>query len=225
VVSVLHDLLAVIAPPVCAACGAGLPNADGLVCGGCLRELPWLPPTCCDRCALPSHRGAACSAWGAAYAGAWAPLAYEGVARDLVAALKFRGALPLADLMASQIAVNSPPFPEGSVIVPVPPSRPRLRARGFDPAASIAKALSRRTGQPVASCLRRRDHAARQVGSGRHERRAPGRLAIEAVARAPQLAILVDDVHTTGATLDACAQALREAGTNTVQAVTYARTL
>src|SRR3954470_6322061 len=62
----------------------------------------------CRRCALPSHRRG-CPAAGAAFSRAWAPLAYDGVARDLVAALKFRGALPLADLMAAHVAANLPP--------------------------------------------------------------------------------------------------------------------
>jgi predicted amidophosphoribosyltransferase len=224
-VSVFHELLAVIAPPVCAACGADLPGAEGLVCGGCLRALPWLDARACRRCALPSHRGRACPAWGAAYETAWAPLAYEGVARDLVGALKFRAALPLADLMAAQIAANAPPLPPGAAIVAVPPSRARLRARGFDPAALLARALARRAGLPLEDCLRRRDRAGRQVGAGRSERRTAGRLTIEATRPAPAQVLLVDDVHTTGATLEACARTLRAAGAGAVHALTYARTL
>lgn len=222
--SVLAQLTALIAPPVCAACGGGLPRADGLVCGGCLRELPWIGGSACRRCALPSHRGRACPAWGAPFDSAWAPLAYEGVARDLVAALKFRAALPLAGLMAGQMAANAPGFAEGAVIVPVPPSRRRLRARGFDPAAQLARAFAARTGLELAACLRRLDAAGRQTVAGRSERRAEGRLLIEPTASAPARVVLLDDVHTTGATLRSCAHALRESGAREVHAVTYART-
>src|SRR3954468_14350880 len=73
----------------------------------CPRALPWLRRPCA-RCALPSHRGRACPASGAAFLRAWAPMAYEGVARDLVAALKFRAALPVANLMAAHMAANLP---------------------------------------------------------------------------------------------------------------------
>jgi predicted amidophosphoribosyltransferase len=225
-VSVLHELLSVIAPPVCAACGEGLPRADGLVCAGCLRELPWIGERGCPRCALPSHRGRGCPAAAAPFDGAWAPLAYEGPARQLVQALKFRGALPLAGLMAAQMAAGAPALlPAQAAVVPVPPSRIRLRERGFDPAALLARELAARRGGELRRVLRRVDRAGRQVGAPRAERRAEGRVRVEVREPAPAAVLLVDDVHTTGATLTACARALREAGAARIHAVTYARTL
>src|SRR5262245_52837709 len=105
----ISELLAVLAPPACAACGEPLPRAELLVCAHCLQELPWLRGWRCPRCALPRHSARGCPARASAFAGAWAPLAYEGTARALVAALKFRGALGLAGLMAAQLAANLPP--------------------------------------------------------------------------------------------------------------------
>ena len=67
-------------------------RAGERLCADCTRALPWLRGGCL-RCGLPAHRGRACPAARAAFPRAWAPLAYEGVARELVAALKFRGAL------------------------------------------------------------------------------------------------------------------------------------
>jgi predicted amidophosphoribosyltransferase len=224
-VSVLHELLAVIAPPVCAACGCGLPRADGLVCGGCLRELPWIGDRGCPRCALPSHGGRACPGWDAPFDSAWSPLAYEGVARDLVAALKFRGALPLAGLMAGQMAANAPGWAPGAAVVPVPPSRRRLRERGFDPAALLARGFAARTGHALDPCLRRTDRTGRQVGAGRAERSCEGRLQVRATSPPARVVLLLDDVHTTGATLRACARALRDEGAEEIHAITYARTL
>ena len=101
----------------------------------------------------------------------------------------------------------------------------RERRRGFDPAGTLAAALAPRLGLPALACLRRRDHEGRQVGASRAQRRRAGRLTVELRAPPPPRALLVDDVHTTGATLDACARALLAGGCHEVVAVTYTRTL
>src|SRR5215207_2838219 len=100
-------LLSLLVPPACAVCRAPLRDAAAVACSGCLRRLPWLRGHRCPRCGLPRHR-AGCPAARAAFDRAWAPLAYEGAARDLVAALKFRAALPVAGLMAAHVAANLP---------------------------------------------------------------------------------------------------------------------
>jgi predicted amidophosphoribosyltransferase len=244
--ALLSAAVGLVAPPSCAACRG--PTADGLVCGACLRGLPWLRGHRCPRCALPRHR-AGCPAAGAAFDRAWAPLAYEGTARELVRALKFRAALPLAGLMAAHMAANlpadlrapvatlapkAPPAgltalpPAGAdavAVVPVPPHRGRRRRRGFDPAALLAAGLAERAGLPLCACLRRADRGRRQVGAGRAARRSAGRFAAVATRPPPRVALLVDDVHTTGATLEVCARALKQSGSEWIGAVTYVRTL
>jgi predicted amidophosphoribosyltransferase len=224
-------LLGLIAPPGCVACRS--PLRAGMVCGACLRALPWLRGHRCPRCGLPRHR-AGCPAAAAAFDRAWAPLAYEGTARDLVGALKFRAALPVAGLMAAHMAANlpadlrAPPegIPAGAFgVVPVPPHRGRLRRRGFDPAALLAAGVAARAGLPLSACLRRSDRGRRQVGAGRVLRRSAGRFAVAATGPPPRAVLLVDDVHTTGATLDACARALKQSGAAWVGAATYVRTL
>ena len=154
-------------------------------------------------------------------------MAHAGPARALVHALKFRGALGLAGMMAAQVAANAPPglLAPACVLVPVPAHPLRLRPRGVDHAGTLATALAARTGLPVVRCLVRRGAPARQLGAARDERLAGGRLAIRVRGAAPTDAVLVDDVHTTGATLDACARALRQAGASRVRAVAYARAL
>jgi predicted amidophosphoribosyltransferase len=121
-----------------------------------------------------------------------------------------------------------PPSPSAApavALVPVPPHAGRLRRRGFDPAALLAAGLSERVGLALCPCLKRADRGRRQVGAGRDLRRAAGRFAAVATAAPPRAAVLVDDVHTTGATLDACARALKDAGAEWVGAATYVRTL
>src|SRR4051794_33431417 len=227
----LDDLLALLVRRACVVCRRPLPRAGAVACGGCLRRLPWLRGRRCPRCALPRHRGG-CPAARAAFDRAWAPLAYEGTARDLVRALKYRAALPVAGLMAAHMAANLPadlrapppaaaPLAAGAApavrrpplaIVPVPPHRGRRRRRGFDPAALLAAALAGRAGLPLAPCLRRADRGGRQVGAGRVARRRAGRFEAALVAAPPARLLLVDDVHTTGAPPDAGAPAPQAGG-------------
>ncbi|HMI81289.1 MAG TPA: phosphoribosyltransferase family protein, partial [Solirubrobacterales bacterium] len=97
------------------------------------------------------------------------------------------------------------------------------RRRGFDPAGELAAALAERIDAPLEPCLERRG-SSRQVGRRRAERVGhPPR--IHAIDSAPRSALLIDDVLTTGATLTACAKALRAAGASRVVAVTFARRL
>lgn len=221
----LDELVGLFAPPACVACRAELARREHVLCAACRRALPWLAGERCARCGLPG-RCRWCPARGAAFDRAWAPVAHEGSARALVGALKFRGALPVAGLMAAQIVGGAPPgLFDDAALVPVPLHPARHRARGFDQAARLARAVGARTGRPVVPCLTRAGPATRQLGAGREARRDRQRLVIRASGRAPPRVVLLDDVHTTGASLDASARALRGAGTERVVAVTYARTL
>lgn len=220
------ELLALLVPPACLACRRSVSRAGDPLCPSCRRALPWLPEPRCPRCALPAPCRP-CPAARAPFAEAWAPLAHDGPARALVAALKFRGRLPVADVMAGQIVATAPPglLAPPAVLVPVPADPSRRRARGFDQAERLARALGRRTGLPRRAALRRIGSAVHQVGASRAARLAPGRLDVVAACPAPGRAVLVDDVHTTGATLRACAAALCAAGAQRVVCVTYARAL
>jgi predicted amidophosphoribosyltransferase len=199
---------AALAPPVCAACGRAC-RPEAIVCTRCARRLADADP-------LLGNGPAGLDR-------AWSSAPYEGVARNLVGALKFRRLLPVADLMAERIEWLAPAHMLSGTIVPVPPAPARLRRRGFDPAGELAAALAARLEAPLASCLARRG-SARQLGRGRAERIAhPPR--VHARGEAPPSVLLVDDVLTTGATLTACASALRAVGASRVVAVTFARRL
>lgn len=205
---ILHAVAVAIAPPLCAACGRSC-RPEAVVCTRCGRRLAAAEPLLgkgppgLDR--------------------AWSSAPHEGVARGLVAALKFRHLLPVADLMADRIQWLAPAHMLSGAVVPVPPAPSRLRRRGFDPAGELAAALAERLDTPLEPCLARRG-GRRQVGRRRAERLGqPPR--IHATGTAPRSVLLVDDVLTTGATMSACAQALRAAGAARVVAVTFARRL
>jgi len=226
--AMLEQLVALAVPPCCAVCRAPARTPAGVLCGACLRELPWLSAQSCERCALPLPHPArrSCPARDAAFDLAWSAVAFERVARDALHALKFSAARPLARIMAAQIAASAPPalLAGGPTLVAVPAHPGRRRSRGFDPADLLARALARGTGLERARPLRR-SGGARQIGAPRAVRLQPGRLGFHAVAQSPRQVVLVDDVHTTGATLHACAQALREAGAERIVAVAWARAL
>ena len=198
-------MLDLLVPPACLVCRA--PGA--MLCRACRGALPWLPPD-------PVR--------GQAFELSFAPVSYDGAARALVHALKLRGLTAAADVMAAQIAAAVPAeLLADRSLVPVPGNPRKRRARGFDPAERIARALARRTGLPTRAALRARTAGGSQVGAGREQRLR--RAAFDVAGRAPRRVLLVDDVQTTGATLEACARALERAGAETVVAVTYARTL
>jgi predicted amidophosphoribosyltransferase len=110
-------------------------------------------------------------------------------------------------------------------VIAVPPAGAWRRARGFDPASLIAKELARRLDLPRIDALARAGRAPHQLGASRGARRAAGRVDVRVRRAVPEHVLLVDDVHTTGATLAACARALRGGGAMTVRALAYARTL
>jgi predicted amidophosphoribosyltransferase len=148
---------------------------------------------------------------------------FDGPARELVHRLKYARRLSLAGVAAEAMLRALPPREADGALVPVPPGPWRWRWRGFDPAEEIAWALAERTQLSVVDCLRR-GRGRRQVGRRRWDRLAnPPR--VWAAGPCPRQALLVDDVWTTGATLSACARALREGGSKRVVALTLARTL
>jgi ComF family protein len=208
----LARLLSLVAPPLCVACGAAARVHEPL-CRGCRAELRWLGWDQAAGVGVPT----------------WAAVGYEGPARALVRALKFRGAVRLVEAMAAQMAANAPPdLLADRTLVPVPLGAARRRRRGFNQAEALARALARRTGLEVIDCLVRAGTGARasQVGLGRDERLGAldGSIRMRPGSPVPLRALLVDDVVTTGATLCACADALADAGVAEIGAIAYART-
>lgn len=202
----LPAFLSELIPTLCAACGRNCRSGAAL-CTRCSRRLAEAKPLV--------GRGAS------GLDRVWSSAAHEGVARDLVAALKFRRLLPVAATMAERIEWLAPESLLSGAIVPVPSTRLRSLGRGFDPAAEIAAALALRTGAPLCPVLSRAD-LGRQLGRRRAQRigRPPH---VRLRGEAPRSVLLVDDVLTTGATLAACVRALRGGGAIRVAAITFTR--
>jgi predicted amidophosphoribosyltransferase len=204
----LHAFAVGLLPALCAACGRSC-RPGATLCTRCGRRLAAAEPLA-----------------GSGPPGldrAWSSAPHEGVARDLVTALKFRQLLPVAGLIAERIEWLAPASLLSGAIVPVPTARLRTMTRGFDPAGEIAATLAERLDAPLCPCLVR-SGGARQVGRRRAQRigQPPH---VHTRGEVPRSVLLIDDVLTTGATLSACAGALRRAGAIRVAAITFTRRL
>lgn len=209
----------------CLLCG-GASGAE-LLCPPCRADLPALPESC-PRCALPSRGGeicGACLARPAHYERTIALWRYDFPGDRLVQALKYRARLPLAGFFARALADRV--GRTADLIIPMPLHRARLAERGFNPAVEIARPLARLTRTALATAgARRLRRTAPQAGLPFEERAANvrGAFACAADVRGKRVAV-VDDVMTTGTTLDELARVLRAAGARAVENWVVARTL
>jgi predicted amidophosphoribosyltransferase len=216
-------LVDLLLPRACVGCGAA---ADTL-CGPCLRELRPLGRPRCALCGAPTawdvERCRECAGRRLSFARARAAVAYDGPVRPLVRAWKERGLRPVATLAAELVAAHVEP-PTADVITYIPADPVRQLSRGQHPAGRLEQELGARWGLEAVALLRRTGSVRRQTGLPLAERRRNVRGAFAATdAAVPSRVLVVDDVYTTGATLDAAARVLRAAGAGDVEVVTFAR--
>ena len=220
--------LDLVFPPRCALCGR-----HGLaLCEECTGALPRADPPRCPRCWSPKR-----SRWGCrrceeqplALEGLRSPYVFRQGARELVHALKyshyFALASPMGELMAEYLQGANLP---AEVLVPVPLHSRRQRVRGYNQSSRLAREVSMAVDLPLAAeaLVRRRDTPpqARAAEAGARRGNVAGAFDCPPGAVAGRRVVLVDDVTTTGATLDACARALlTEGGASSVWALTFAR--
>ena len=240
----IDGLLSVLLSACCAACGRLLdrPTA-GPVCGGCWAGIRSFTPPFCHQCGEPlaswrtlSQAFAACPRCRRVRGSIEASRAigpYEGTLRQIVHAFKYDGRRTLAAPLAALMRREGAGLLDGAdLIVPVPLHPRRHRARGFNQAADLAGHL----GVPVGPILRRvRDTASQtELPAAQRHRNVRGAFAIDvrgwrrlsgktAGSVSGRDVVLVDDVSTTGATLEACARVLKAAGARRVCALTAAR--
>ncbi len=151
----------------------------------------------------------------------WAAFSYEGAGRELMARLKYHNQRSCVGWVASAMAGALPSGLDIETVTWAPTSSRRRRRRGFDQAELLARALAREMGLPLVPLLRRVD-AAGQTGRSRSQRwNAPS---FSSARQPPSTVLLVDDVVTTGATLQAAASTLIHAGAHRVDAVAAAAT-
>ncbi len=228
--------LDVVLPPRCLACG-DMVAESGALCGDCWSDLTFLGDPCCLQCGYPFEldfgepvRCGACLAKPPAYDRARAAFAYEDPIRSMVISLKHADRTDLVPGLARWLTrAAGPLIDDADLVTPVPLHPKRLRQRRFNQAAMLAQALSRSSGVPYASMLIRRRRDTRSQGHLSPEAR---RRNVEHAFRidepdkvAGRRILLVDDVLTTGATLEACATNLKRAGAARVDAVTLARVI
>lgn len=231
----LDALLAVVLAPSCAACGELLAEPTrGPVCHDCWQSILPITPPICDTCGdpLPTWRAVSvpvelcprCRRTRRAVDRGRAVGRYDGALRSVVHALKYEGRRSLAKPIGALMRHRGADLLAGAAcVIPVPLHRSRQRERGFNQAADLAKEL----GLPVVHALRRARATATQTSLPAAQRHRNVRNAFVATPACRALAdatvVVVDDVSTTGATLDACARTLKDAGVAEVRALTAAR--
>ena len=214
-------------PQSCALCAT--PTGTDLVCAACAGALPH-PPPACARCALPSaHDGLCgrCLVDPPAYDRSHAAFVYAFPLDRLVQSFKYHGTLGYADWFAHAMLERRAESPAADVLIPLPLAKSRQRERGFNQALEIAKPLSRWTGIPLlaGAAIRVRDTPP-QASLPWNERAKNIRGAFAcAAALAGRHVIVIDDVMTTGASLEEFAKTLKQAGAASVENWVIARTL
>lgn len=237
--AVRSSLLDLLLPPVCAVCrNARAPTETDLVCGRCWARAAQLPRPRCDRCGHPydpQHRSADCS---------WCVLLppYVRSARSccgvpggnagaIVHALKYQGWSAVAAGMGRRMAALRFPADveqERAALVPVPLSPSRLRERGYNQSAELARHIAARWGIPVREDILVRGRATTtqtRLTPGERKRNVSGAFhaAVNRNSLRGQHLVLVDDVVTTAATLNECAAALHDGGARIISFVTFGR--
>ncbi len=229
-------LLGLFYPPHCAKCHADT-NAGAHLCAACAREARKIEPPFCHQCSQP-FEGAIegeftcsnCSDRTFHFDCAVTRYLSRGVVREFIHRFKYDRHFylrhPLADWMAEALdddRIHAQPF---DAFVPVPLHAARFRERDFNQAEVLAQLLAKRTGRPVLKALKRIRYTTTQTRLDREQRmenlRNAFRVRHAATVQSRHL-ILVDDVFTTGSTVEECARVLRQAGAASVRVVTVAR--
>jgi len=225
-----EGLLAVLFPPRCLLCERPTPQLN-VLCEECIADLPKLEGPRCAKCQepLPDSSLDLCRACGTRER--WFDRAlslgpYDGAWGKLVRSLKFDKELAVARFLSSRMAdylTSERPFGDIDIITYVPMTSRALRERGFNQARLLARGLARRIKVPAMRLLSKVHETAPQARLSARERRANLKGAFRPIRSLSGKVLLVDDIFTTGSTVEECAHALKSAGCEEVYVLTVAR--
>ena len=220
----MRVLLDILLPPRCALCT----SPQEPLCQECLADLPYLAGPSCARCgrptALPVDECRECGGRRLGFQRAAAAMAYEGGGRELVRQLKSGRRRALVGPAGAAIATLLAPG-QSEAVCWVPGDWWRTIQRGCHPAELLAHEVARRWGLPAVDLLEpaRLRRPQRGLDTAARRRNVRGAFRVRRTTDVPARVALIDDVYTTGATLDACARALRDGGAAVVEGLTLAR--
>ena len=221
--SIIDSLLDVLAPHICVGCG----TESSVMCFSCVDNLGVLPSVCyaCGK-ATSANKPCAYCVSSLRPKHVWMATAYDKIAKKAVWALKLEQKRSAAAVLAGCISDALPYFAEAPLITYVPTAPGHRRSRGFDHAQLLAKELARMRGWNYATALQRSGEI-HQRGASREQRIRQLKGVFRAVNSPLFMGkhiLLVDDVVTTGSTLNECTKILIKAGAAQVDAVVFART-
>ena len=221
--ALLERGLDLLFPPMCVGCR----RVGRWICARCWPQVPWIVERKCFECGRtsPTVTCVRCSGASSSLDRLIAVALFEDVAREAVHALNFNGRHAIAGMMGRLMAAAATGV-RADIVVPVPLHRSRRRERGYDQAVLLARSLARALDlEHRPEALTRTRRTAQQASLGAAERRSNVRGAFESRRRwSGEAVLLVDDVATTGATVDAAAEALKQAGAGEIVAIVFAQT-
>jgi ComF family protein len=212
----------------CLLCAARTRN--NALCGGCRRNLPYLPSLCCPSCALPTFDGAVCGAClkrPPKFDRAFGAFSYAHPIDCLIQKLKYRGRLELVRLLGEGLGDRLVASPRPHLIVPAPLHAARIKQRGFNQALELAREIGKRLNVPVdaVACTKVRATAPQtDLPYAERAKNVRGAFTCKADFSGRHVAVL-DDVMTTGATLNEISRVLKQAGAMEVSAWVVARSI
>jgi ComF family protein len=219
--------LDILFPRYCVGCG----KEGYFICDSCLQSQPLIVLPVCPLCGRPQPSGILCPdciRWKAEIDGIRSPFRFEGVIQQAVYQLKYRNLRSIAPVLAGFLFgfMKTNPI-QGNVLVPVPLHKSRIRERGYNQSTLLAKELAKISGLPIIenSLIKhvKSSPQARSASVDERKKNVSGVFSLRDARLKGKAVIIIDDVSTSGATLDACAGVLKEGGAVSVWGLTLAR--